>query len=268
MVGWSSSDQLQLLLNGIEYRPDVCIFYDGWNCCWNFYSTALLSFYQDEGRKLNKPLGFRRGNSLRHLEHEDISDSALSLSLLLKRLVRLLGHSALRNFLRLLDLIYKCSGAFASKLIPIRPNDIYSKFRELKVDSALCEVVLEIAAKEYYRVHRLASAVCRKKGFSFAHFFQPQLVNSKKIYTLEEETLLHRESCMPNPEIFSLFPQFIRRADLTDSIKDLSSVFDNEKKQVFLDGGHLNGYGNYIVADFIARELFSVGLLQPRADFS
>lgn len=258
VAGWSSANQLHFLMHGLEYHPDLCIFYDGWNCCWNFYQMALLGAGFDSKRQFQDDVIWRRGVSPRHLEHEEINRLAFSFPRLIVRAALLAGQYALAIAFRPFDLFSQgASKRFAGRLLPIGTFDPLVKVRELELNPILRDRTLRIAVEEFVGVHALAAAVCKARGTKFIHFLQPLLVNSQKKRTIQEDNLLHREGLMRNPEIFSLFVDFVNRVNLDIKLIDLSTVFDEICEEVFLDGGHLNRFGNYIVADQIANKIIS-----------
>ena len=264
VAGWSSADQLHFLIHGLEYHPDICIFYDGWNCCWSFYQMALLGAGLASGRQFEDAILWRRGVSPRHLEHEEINRLAFSFPRLIERAALLAGQYALTLAFRPLDLFSQGqSKRLAGRLLPIGTFDPLIQVRELELNPILRDRILRITAEEFLRVHSLAGTVCKDRGIKFIHFLQPLLVNSQKKRTLSEDNLLHREGLMRNPEIFSLFPGFVSRGNHDTKLIDLSTVFDDSCEEVFLDGGHLNRFGNYMVAVQIANKITLGGMIRP-----
>jgi hypothetical protein len=51
------------------------------------------------------------------------------------------------------------------------------------------------------------------------------------------------------------FYQQVMSQQKPEYFKDLSAVFDSVHKQTYVDTGHLNPYGNFIVAEKIADQL-------------
>lgn len=265
VAGWTSTDELHLLLHGLEYRPDVCICYDGWNCCWHYYQLALLGSGVVNEDDQAVPIVWRRGISERHLGAEHLDRVAFSAAGLLCRSAQLLVHRGLAAALSPFEAVHGgISSRVPGALVPIRPHDAFAGVRRMSLPPTQRDRVLAAIAGEYLRIHQLISCVCRERGISFAHFVQPLLMNTQKPLTPHEERLRRREQEMPNPEIFTLFPAFLQSGDDIGGVTNLSAVFDNTVADVFADGGHLKPMGNYLVASAIATSLVESGVIRPR----
>jgi hypothetical protein len=145
----------------------------------------------------------------------------------------------------------------AANLFPLRPADVLHRVAAAPLPPERRDELLAAAAAEYLRIDSLAAAVCTARGVKFLHCFQPLLATTRKPLTVREQILGRGGQRMANPEIFALFPEFVRKAGWSVHLADLTGVLDGVEDEVFVDGGHLNRYGNYHVARHIADELLA-----------
>ncbi len=257
VAGWSSSEQLNSLLHNLTYKPTHCIFYDGWNCSWNFYNGILIN----EEKKIPSPINWELGTSLRHVEYDYLNLLNFSsrwhfkkaINLLLNKL--LIGITSIVRDSRLTDY-------FAKAHFPIGRLNIFQNtmFRSLPDD--VRDSYLMQAANEYHRIDQLAHVVCKSRGIKFIHFMQPTLQTTNRSLTDKEKGLLEIGESSPNPEVFELFPEFVRRSGLSDHFIDITNTFGSISEDVFVDDGHLNPMGNYYVARRIVQEFINKQIFQ------
>ncbi len=262
-AGWCCAEELQLFLHETGYGPDVCIFYDGFNCCWNFYYGFLLNSPEAPGTA-----GWERGTAIRHSEHDALNALRFRPSALAVRVGRLWGS-------RTLGWVATAVGSprwerfwdrLASRLFPLGPPDVVRRVSDIPITDARRDELLRAAAAEYLRIDAIAAAVCAARGIRFRHFFQPSLATSRKPLTDSERAIPRRRQRMRNPEIFALFPEFVRRAGWPRHLVDGTAALDGVEGTTFLDRCHLNRFGNYHVARHIVRELLADGSLGRRQD--
>jgi hypothetical protein len=261
-AGWCCAEELHLLLHETGYGPDVCIFYDGFNCCWNFYYGFLLNSLGTPGTP-----SWEKGTAIRHSEHDTLNAMRFQPAALAGRVVKLCAN-------RMLGWIATAVGSsrwesfwdrLAGRLFPLGPPNVLRHADDVPISDARRDELLQAAAAEYLRIDALAAAVCAARGIRFRHFFQPSLATSHKPLTAGEQAIPARRQRMRNPEIFALFPQIIRKAGWPGHLVDLTSALDGVAGDAFLDRCHLNRHGNYHVARHIVSDLLADGLLGNRS---
>ena len=85
-------------------------------------------------------------------------------------------------------------------------------------------------------------------------FLQPLIINTEKQLT-EEEIKIKKNQNIDNNTLIKAFYEKISKNNL-DNFYDLKNVFDSTKDQTFLDMGHLNKGGNFIIAEYIANKIY------------
>lgn len=263
VAGWSSAEQLHFLMHETGYEPDVCVFYDGWNCCWNFYHGLLLN----AASRRTGAAPWMYGTSLRHCEHDELSAVTFRASSLARRAARLWGNRLLGVLTGVISSARWSGfwGRLTGALFPLRAPDVLRHTTGVPVSDALRDELLLGAATEYLRIDALAATICESRRVRFLHCLQPLLANTLKPLTPGEQTLQTREQRMRNPEIFALFTDLIRRAKRPEHLVDLTGALDDVGEDTFVDGGHLNRYGNYYVAKRIVHELLAGGYVGPHS---
>ena len=85
-------------------------------------------------------------------------------------------------------------------------------------------------------------------------FLQPLIINTEKQLTEEEEKIKKNQN-IDNNTLIKAFYEKILKNNL-NNFYDLKNVFDSTKHQTFLDLGHLNKDGNFIIAEYIANKIY------------
>jgi len=116
--------------------------------------------------------------------------------------------------------------------------------------------------------------ICREFDIPFLHVLQPVMGIAHKPLTQEEidlqgffGTAFYPEQWDEYERRLTTFYDTVRKHFLKPWQLDLTEIFDNEKRQVFVDPRHYNDLGQKIIADTIAGELEPV-LLAYREGFT
>ncbi len=254
--GTSSIDALNILDSDVlnQYRPDMVIFYDGWNCSTQYLFKAVIA----QSPTLNKKIGIYDRQSLFSIVHDlYLSKSFNSFWLLkyclaicaiqiLSKGIRFFKNKALTKFL---TRGAQCIPVFHGK------QALYSDIHHgLSNEDLSLDSVVKLAAQSYIRVHESAKKHCEIEGAQFLSFFQPhQDLGNKTLTDVEKKKGEMSRSMLISAEIYKNFhrevgenlfkkPEYF---DLTDCFKDI-------QQDVYVDDGHTNRYGNYLIADRIS----------------
>jgi hypothetical protein len=257
VAGWSSSEQLNSLLHKMTYKPTHCIFYDGWNCSWNYYNGILIN----EQKKIPSPINWELGTSLRHVEYDYLNSLNFSSSWHFKKGINLFVNKLLTSIKSIVR-DSRLTDYLANSYFQIGRLNIFQNTISKSLPDGVRDSYLKQAANEYHRIDKLAQVVCKSRGIKFVHFMQPTLQTINRPLTDKEKGLLEIGESSPNPEVFELFPEFVRRSGLPDHLIDITNTFDSISEDVFVDDGHLNPMGNYYVARRIVKEFFDKQIIQ------
>ncbi len=267
VAGWSSAEQFHFLIHETAYRPDVCVFYDGWNCCWHYYHGFLLNSGRSDGDAGQAAGPWTRGTSLRHCEHDALNALTFRASSLGRRAVNLAANrllswlAAVIGSARLQALLNRCAGA----MFPLRLPDVLRHTKDIEVTTEHRDELLRAAVAEYLRIDALTATFCAARGIRFLHYFQPLVATTRKPLTANERMRQSSGKGMRNPEIFSLFAGLLRQSTRRDHFLDLTGALDAIQDDLFVDGGHLNRSGNYHVARRIVEEVLTRGYVAQRS---
>jgi lysophospholipase L1-like esterase len=222
-LGYVSTQEAIALQQTLKFEPppEIVVFYDGFNDMltaeWTGRAGAMLS---EEMRAAEFGLfaAERRG---------DLARAALvgALPRTLRRLRRWTGMALRGSVPR-------------PQLVPLSEAQV----------APLARAVIDAYAANVRMVRLLAGAY----GFRTVFFWQPALA-SKKIKTAAEHRFEGTQSLDPGVRrrlVAACADSFRRHPDLAGSPDafDLSALFDDESKQVYIDFGHLTEAGNDIVA--------------------
>lgn len=251
IAGWYCADQFHYLLHKIPYDPDFVVYYDGWNCLWNLYNGFLIN-----EKKENT---WHKGTSLRHVEYDVLNTKLFQSTYLLKRGLNLFFNKTLdriANFFK-----YKFWNRFwtylAIKTFPINRINPVEGLHKYSLNEKDRDKIMNSVANEYIRIHDLTKTICESRKIKFIHYLQPILETTTRDLSEKEKKILTVGVKMGNPEIFSLFPEFINNNGWPIELVDLSKIFDDTVEDIFVNDGHLNKFGNAHVAKKIVQDLYS-----------
>ena len=250
ILGMTSQDSFNMLTaDTLRSPPDCVVFYTGWNCVFNQSALHALLKSNNSSQKSDIYLGM----STRHIEHGmqlsglfNVAQSwsrafRLTINKLLTQLSRLFGSKPVRKML---------NGALKSD-----PTVNHSFVPEIidAISKSNANEIAQAAAQDYLLLTRLAHACCVAEGVPFLNFFQPCLSWGNKPTTPLEKEYIANSPAMGG--IQQKFKEQVMSHTLPDYFHDLSGIFDQVPRQVYVDTGHLNPYGNFIVAEKITDQL-------------
>ena len=111
--------------------------------------------------------------------------------------------------------------------------------------------IITKSINEYKFIHESVTNFCNSNQIKFFHFFQPLVFFGKKNLTKDEIEWKKNGYSSGDPEIFHKFYKSFLEKKL--NIIDLTNTFDDENKQTYIDSGHLNILGNFLVSKKIAK---------------
>ncbi|MBF0531648.1 MAG: hypothetical protein HQL23_00960 [Candidatus Omnitrophica bacterium] len=239
---------LYLLEEGLELKPDIVIFYDGWND--NDFLNGMLTYHGADyvpGRARQSYRMIERQQTLMYFFPAFRQVLKLGFRLLVETMEALpffgwRGMMALNRW---------CRSFFFH---PLTGEYTATEYQPRSVERYAYNILT-------------AAALCRTWEVDFLHFTQPILLLAGKSQTKEEQSFIagfNSEYCAMTRNFFS---GYIRRdfpfaAEFARQVRqdhDLSGVFNQTAESVFIDPGHLNGRGNAIVAQAIADHLVKRG---------
>ncbi len=219
-AGYVSTQGLIALM--LELRrgnvPDVAVFYDGVNDAWAAFQSGVAGSPQNE---LNRIIEF---NSRDRLNLRG----------------GLLEKLATYRFIRgVLGSFRSSAGASPSR-----------RFLDPRLASDVVDVYLENV--------RMANALAREYGFRAVFFWQPTIY-SKKVLSAEEQRgrlgAARRRGGPAFAEEYRAFNAAFQQRMKTSSVQgvyDLSDVFENDPRTIFIDRFHISEVGNEKVTEAIA----------------
>jgi hypothetical protein len=268
--GYSSSQELLFYLTEIvHFKPDLVIMYDGWNDARlnRFYAESMHSF---------RPSSYR---SSRTDQFSNVVEDLTSPIATLGNFIKSLGaafnvtasYTAIDRSINLSKIFWqKVKQKIKSKILDHDTLGVW--VREQKLYNPLVRSLTPRMTEIYIENLRRMAALTKSEGTKFAAFLQPIMgVDDKPYDDLFEKPLRNVIWSKPKFDFLFRFYANVRRdlIELADSpnarsacIKDISHVFSSTKEIVYTDSGHLNGFGNQLVAERIAAELIRCQLLQ------
>ena len=250
VAAFSSQESLNLLVTEIiELKPELVIFYDGWNCCHQFMleQASILSRTYPEGSR------YFVGMSMRHLSYASFLKKQYEFLSLIKHCIKLAGiHffsllSSAAPFLWLKTFFDGLNTKFCS-LAP----DYYSLIINnlSKIDQ---NILVSNMATRYWQIHDAAQAICQHNGIQYMTFFQPHLLWGNKKMTDNEK--LYKERDQSLELIYKAFYNKIKSAKAPDYFYDLGSAFDEIEEEMYIDAGHLNPKANILISQYITQKI-------------
>ena len=235
----SGLEYLSLLVDLVDYQPDLVIFYDGWNDSRRSIALAAepdQGAFRDSTHRLNAQRvndSYRVGGALRHLGLAVAVESALFLQ--------------------------RTAVGFAVREL-VEDYFIISPMEEVAPSDAVT------SARFYGQNIELAIGLARQRGFAIAAFLQP-LIGVDGRARPDELSLINSDMT----ERRSLFYRHAReglgrlRSEYAGEdvcVADISeSALRGAEGPVYKDWGHLLGAGNTAVAETIISELVRCALL-------
>lgn len=255
LLGSYSSTSLQFLIaEGFIVKPDVVIFYDGWNCLYEYKLNQLV-------RKFKKqfPIKVFPGPYLSF--HQVKNDVAMNQTLDLTYLIR-----------RVSTLLMSHAFAFVAKVLPFTPVQNFfadltcqtweadslsqDKLTQLLNSDAHHEDdrnhMIEKSVAEYIHTHILAKHFTESLGVKYMTILQPLLFLGDKRLTENEKIYIKNLPTFTSQSDYQKFYDAIESRGAEINLQNFSNVFDNTEDEIYYDEGHINAHGNSIVAKRIA----------------
>jgi hypothetical protein len=108
------------------------------------------------------------------------------------------------------------------------------------------QVIIYDVAKDYVETHAKMKTLCESRQINFIHIFQPLLSTTQKPLSARETDF--KKSGLPwgRPHVY---PQFRDKVLSIAAPIDFTNRLDGIADELFVDSGHLNIKGNYIIAN-------------------
>ena len=250
ILGMTSQDAFNILTaETLSTAPDCVIFYTGWNCVFN--QSAIHALQQADSSALRSEI--YPGMSTRHIEHGILLQNQFNTAAAWKRALWLTTNQALTRIANL----------FGSQLLRKRINQLLNAdpmvnhtFMTEVIEAISTSQIDDIAAKsakDYLRTHSLANLYCTAENTLFYNFLQPCLSWGDKTSTENEKNYLLNSPAMG--QLHRKFYEQLLSLPKPEYFSDLSQVFEKVNKQTYIDTGHLNPYGNFLIAEKIASQI-------------
>jgi len=250
ILGMTSQDSFNMLnAEGFIEPADCVIFYTGWNCVFN--QSAIHALLETDSSALKSET--YPGMSTRHIEHGMLLQHQFNTTLAWRR----------ARWITINKVLTRISGALSAprgrKLVnQILKSDptVNHSFMSEVIEAITRGNADEIAAKsaqDYLRIHRLAHACCKSERTQFFNFLQPCLSWGHKPMSTSEQDYVSNSP--PMGGVQRKFYEQVMSHSKPDYFHDLTQIFDTVSKQAYIDTGHLNPYGNFLVAEKIAAQI-------------
>ena len=245
--GYKSSQELLYFITELtEYKPDLVIFYNG----WNDFQFRKESFTNNGNEYITKT----------HKKNQMILSESYKLIGSYKRAIFISANS-------LID-FFKGTGfgqvlITSSKFLPQNTNSII-----LNTKNNLSISEINFAANKHISNMRNAASIAENLNIKFAFFLQPimGIDNRKPFGEIEEE--LSKGDFSKRVAYYKIARKMInefknqREKKGSICIRDISNdPFNGYKNRVYEDNGHLLGLGNDLVSKRIISELISCEIL-------
>lgn len=250
ILGMTSQDSFNMLVaDELRTPPDMVVFYTGWNCVFN--QSAVIALLDDESSSISSNTYL--GMSTRHIEHGMHLSQQFDGVASFKRTIWLSINRALSNIAALFQ-TRKCRMIF-NHFLRLDPNVNHSFVPEIieSITHGDTQKIAKDCAQDYLRLVQLAHACCESENVRFLNFIQPCLSWGNKTMTPGEQEFVNNSPPMGGVQK-AFYDQVISKTT-QKYFHDLGHIFDSIPQQVYIDTGHLNPYGNFIVAEKIADQI-------------
>jgi len=218
-LGYINTQELMKLILLIQEKniPSLVIFYDGIN---DVFST----FAKEAGIKHRK------------FEMEQKSQEKL--------------------LNKLLDIIRAHS--FIYSIINHLVNKFHPKKQVVLLDDSKIKKIPSIVMQKYTSNLKIISALAKNYSFEYLFYLQPTIYEKKSLTLFENETISNTLGI--NADIIKLvyhnsYNQILNQVS-QDHFIDISRFFENETESLYIDPWHINEYGNKLIAEKIAHDIF------------
>ncbi len=226
-TGWRNTQELielELELKRTQRRPDLVIFYDGFNDGYSFYQSGKIDVHMNFnsiGSQFEK-----------HSSRQTLRSSLLDL-LLSTHTARLISKT--------------------------RPSQslVSGDTSRTQVNTADAQKDLEVS---YLHNLDIVRALAREYGFQYAFFWQPVIFAGHKHFTPDEQKILtFYHSRIDEEDVEYRDMENVLQRGTPQHMFDISNVFDGVSDTVFIDCVHVAPEGNELVAERMLAELHKAG---------
>lgn len=257
VLGWTIQDSFALLSNEVlKEKSDAIIFYSGWNCIRSFTITEALKIANSFGDRFR----ITDGCSVRHISFNYFLYNRFNPSKSFRHSFFTLANLVLSSTLSYVPskILHKYLIKSISKYIPVQ-EDLSAEMTKA-VDQSEVVVLAAGAVKHYQHTNLMAKACSEKSGSAYLSYFQPLLYFGRKKLSPEEELFFDKYNHYP--EYYQKFYELIKDHLSEDGIIDLVDLFNEVSDQLYIDIGHLNKQGYFLVAQKIAKDIAGVDSLR------
>lgn len=228
--------ELLLELKRAPRKPDLVVFYDGFNDTYSLYQSGMFDVPINNDLIRNK---LEAGDPVQTGWNHPRSGTLRSVSEFL-----LQSNTA--------QLISRLS----AKLQHARNGSQPAFYRQLNRDQIRAQ--LDLA---YLKNMELVDALAQQYGFKFAFFWQPVLLVGHKQLSAEEQATL-QDTLSAFGGIQAVFKEMYGQVHQVDrpGFFDIADVLDNRQDTIYVDYAHLVPEGNRLVAERMYEVLHAHGM--------
>lgn len=251
---YSYTSLLFLIAEGFIVKPSFVIFYDGWNCLYEYKLNKLI-----HRSKKKFPIKVYPGSylSIHQVKNDIAMNQLLSLAYLIRRvsslflshvfafIARILPYRPIENLMiALTGMVWESKGLSQDKLIDSMnlgsSKDVTENFS------------VEEGVEEYMHTHILAKNFAESQGAKYMTILQPLLFLGGKKLTNSEEIYVKNLPPFTNKDEYQKFYDGINMRGSDINLENFSDVFDKIDDQIYYDEGHINARGNLIISTRIS----------------
>jgi lysophospholipase L1-like esterase len=228
--------ELMLELKRAQHKPDLVIFYDGFNDTYSLYQSGTLDVPINNDLIRNK---LEAGDPVQTGWNHPRSSTLRSMS---------------QFFLK--SNTAQVLGRLGARLQHALNRSQSARSRQLNTDQVRAQ--LDLA---YLKNMELVDVLSRQYGFKFAFFWQPVLLVGNKHLSAEEVTELH-DTLSGFVGMQAVFKEMYTLAQKADrpGFFDIADVLDGRQDTIYIDYAHLVPEGNRLVAERMYDVLHTHGM--------
>ncbi len=256
--GTCCQEAINLLINRSlkMAKPDLVIFYDGWNCSTYLTLRSQLLIIAE---KYNLDLPFAIGETIRQLEHNITLDKVFNYSYCLSRLLKMsIGEMAGLLSIKESKLeVYL--GRIQERFFSLRTHKEVEKLTQLITEEEIIMRSIVEGVSDYISIHQYAKAITNSLNIKFMTFLQPLTFWGSKKLSRNEIKWNKSGYSSGNTMIYKSFKEellsTIMNKNIVEDFIDLTSVFNDYEDELYIDTGHINRLGNLIISERISSEI-------------
>ena len=272
----SAQEYLYLMSELVYYKPDIVVFYDGWNESINQHGhfSDATSAYLRKAKKF-KPVPFSSVRTKRHREYSDHIERSYGpagAAVILKDAVsRWLSGMWLHTGIRYWGWKYQYRKNWKRVW-----KGIFGIFKKIEKRPSHVEAIKKDydprTLKVFEENTRRSAALAELHGFNVLFALQPVIGVDSKSYAPGREQnwansdigkakIMRRQWFygVARPMLSALADEYAEQKNIC--FADMSGVLSDIKETLYVDEGHLNSRGNRIVAAAMIKQLAECGFL-------